>query len=189
MSSPELIIFTGPMFGGKTSRLLAAVERYQYQKKKILCFKPDMDDRYNKESIVTHSSSQSTLQVQRVSSGQDICTIVDTMGTPDVIAVDEAFMIPGAAQSLINLYFQGVTVLVSSLQLSYECKPFEEMQQLLPYATRVEVCPAVCAKCDRDAFYTHRKVSGDETLMIGGVNMYEPLCYYHYKEFVNVSSD
>ena len=31
MKSPELKIFTGPMFGGKTTRMLAALERYQYQ--------------------------------------------------------------------------------------------------------------------------------------------------------------
>jgi len=189
MNNPELIIFTGPMFGGKTSRLLAAVDRYQYQKKNILCFKPAIDDRYDEKSIVTHSNSQLTRRVQRIRTGHHIQKAIRDEGVPDIVAVDEVFMIPGAAQSLIQLYFQGVTVLVSSLQLSFEGKPFDEMQQLLPYATRVEVCPAVCAKCDRDALYTHRKVSGDKTLMVGGVNMYEPLCYYHYKELVNVSLD
>lgn len=189
MNSPEIIVFTGPMFGGKTSRLLAAVERYQYQKRNILCFKPAIDDRYDKGSIVTHSNSHLTCRVERVQTGQDILDAVSLSGKPDIIAVDEAFMIPGSAKSLIQLYFEGVTVLVSSLQLSYEGKPFEELQQLLPYATRVEICPAVCARCDRDAHYTHRKIAGDETLMIGGVNMYEPLCYYHYKDLVDVSSD
>ena len=189
MNNPELIVFTGPMFGGKTSRLLASVDRYKYQKKNILCFKPAIDDRYSKETIVTHSNSQIPWRVQRVTTGQEILDTVALEGKPDIIAVDEAFMIPGSASSLIKLYFEGVTVLVSSLQLSYEGKPFEEIQQLLPYATRMEICPAVCAKCDRDAFYTHRKVSGDKTLMVGGVNMYEPLCYYHYKELVSVSPD
>ena len=36
MRDPEFIIFTGPMFGSKTTRLLAAVDRYRYQNKKII---------------------------------------------------------------------------------------------------------------------------------------------------------
>ena len=28
---PEFIIFTGPMFGSKTTRLIAAVDRFRYQ--------------------------------------------------------------------------------------------------------------------------------------------------------------
>lgn len=189
--NPELIVFTGPMFGGKTSRLLAAVDRYQYRNKYVLCFKPEIDDRYDKESIVTHTNTYKE-GVLTVKTGEDIIDVVNYLSTDstpaEIVAVDEVFMIPGAAKSLLQLYFKGVTVLVSSLQLSYEGKPFEEVTQLLPYATRIEVCPAVCARCDKDAYYTHRKVSGNETLMIGGVNIYEPLCYHHYNEVVSVSN-
>lgn len=190
--NPELIVFTGPMFGGKTSKLLASVDRYQYRNKYVLCFKPEIDDRYDKKSIVTHTNTYKD-GVLAVKVGQDILDVVEYLrcadnSEVDIVAVDEVFMIPGVAKSLLELYFRGVTVLASSLQLSYEGKPFDEVSQLLPYATRIEVCPAVCAQCDKDAYYTHRKVSGDETLMIGGVNMYEPLCYHHYKEVVkNVS--
>ena len=43
MISPEFIIFTGPMFGSKTTKLLAAVDRYVYQNKVIMAFKPKLD--------------------------------------------------------------------------------------------------------------------------------------------------
>jgi len=50
---PEFIIYTGPMFSGKTSRLLASIERYKYQNRSVLVFKPRMDTRYEDERIVT----------------------------------------------------------------------------------------------------------------------------------------
>ena len=182
--SPELIVFTGPMFGGKTSRLLAAVDRYQYQKRNILCFKPIADDRYEDNHIMTHSGLKRDVVLVR--SGEDIANVVNYLTgdevEPDVIAVDEVFMIPDVADSLIDLFMRGKTILASSLQLSYEGLPFKEMQRLLPYATKIEVCPAVCAKCNRDAHYTHRKVEGNETLMVGGGDIYEPLCHKHYKK-------
>tara|TARA_Y100000310_G_C20553214_1_gene749183 strand:+ start:102 stop:677 length:576 start_codon:yes stop_codon:yes gene_type:complete len=181
--SPELIVFTGPMFGGKTSRLLAAIDRYQYQKRNILCFKPIVDDRYESNHIATHSGLKKDVVLVR--SGEDITNVVNYLTgetEPEVIAVDETFMIPDVADNLIDLFMRGKTILVSSLQLSYEGKPFKEMQKLLPYATKIEVCPAVCVKCKRDAHYTHRKVEGNETLMVGGGDIYEPLCHKHYKK-------
>ena len=55
MISPEFIIFTGPMFGSKTTKLLAAVDRYVYQNKVIMAFKPKLDDRYSGGEISTHN--------------------------------------------------------------------------------------------------------------------------------------
>ena len=41
-------MFVGPMFGSKTTRLIAALDRYKYQGKRIAAFKPFIDERYSK---------------------------------------------------------------------------------------------------------------------------------------------
>ena len=51
---PVFKIYTGPMFGSKTTQMLACVDRYRYQNKKVLAFKPKMDVRYQEEKIQTH---------------------------------------------------------------------------------------------------------------------------------------
>ncbi|NDE16675.1 hypothetical protein EBZ80_17260 [bacterium] len=53
--NPKFVVFCGPMFSGKSSRLLAALDRYRYQHKRIVVFKPLMDDRYSVGEVVTHS--------------------------------------------------------------------------------------------------------------------------------------
>ena len=67
---PELKIFTGPMFGGKTTRMLAALERYNYQHRSTMLFKPAIDKRYSEEKVVTHKGQEHTSVL--VSSGQEI---------------------------------------------------------------------------------------------------------------------
>ena len=173
----ELKIYTGPMHGGKTTRLLAALERYTYQKKKVKLFKPAIDNRFSIEDVVTHSGI--AWNAFRVRNVRDIIrNAVDA----DVVAVDEMFMIPDCAEGLLYLYAQGKTVLVSTLQLSYEPKPFREVEKLMPWATSIEICPAVCTKCDKDAHYTRRLGDSKKQIEIGGAESYEPLCFEHYTE-------
>ena len=184
-NNPEFVIFTGPMFGGKTTKLLSSIERYKYQNKKIYTFKPKIDERYSSSQIVTHWGGK--VDSMRVSSGLDINYILDQVDKRDiVVAVDEAFMIPGSADCLIELFKKGSTVLISTLQLASAGTPYEEIRKMMPWATKVEVCPAVCTVCGLDAFYTS-KIGGkpEDEIEVGGSDLYEPRCWKHYDK-INV---
>ena len=173
-------MFVGPMFGGKTTKLLSAIDRYKYQGRTILAFKPDVDERYSREEIVTHWGHK--LDASRISDGAAISRKVYELGQKHcVVAVDEAFMIPGCGEHLVSLFKLGHTVLVSSLQLSSDFTPYEEMQVMMPFATKIEVCPAVCSSCGSDAHYT-LKTGGrsDHRIEVGGPEMYQPKCFLHF---------
>ena len=177
---PELIIFLGPMFGGKTTAMLSALERYKYQQRHVYAFKPRIDDRFSKDEIVSHMGWK--ISATQISTGPELIREL-MLQVPDgeisensVVAVDELFMIPNVAEELIWLYKNNVTVVASTLDLSSACKPFDEVAQLLPWATKIKKCPAVCSVCQRDAFYTWRKQDTDEEILVGGVELYEPRC-------------
>lgn len=183
----EFVIFTGPMFGGKTTKLLSAIDRYSYQKRKIFAFKPALDKRYAPGYIVTHTGGK--VGAKLVASGMEIFTAVNGYEGPGiyeprktaVIAVDEAFMIPGCGETLVHLFRRGHTILASSLQLSSNGLPYDELSAMMPYATKVEVCPAVCTECGVDAYYTE-KVGGrsDHEIEVGGSDLYQPRCVAHF---------
>ncbi len=59
--------------------------------------------------------------------------------------------------------------------------PFEEGKDMMPYATRIEVCPAVCPVTGRDAYYTERKRSDLGEIAVGGKELYSPVCWEHAK--------
>ena len=177
LRDPEFIIFTGPMFGSKTTKMLAALERFSYQNMNVLAFKPQMDNRYTDDEISTHSGMRFPAQV--VISGEDILKMTK-LHDPDIVGVDEAFMIDGCASALLELFRHGKTIVVSSLQLSASGNVFSEVQDIMPWATKIEVCPAVCPITGRDAYYTHHKIEGLEEIAIGGAEYYEPRCWEHY---------
>lgn len=169
MTQPKLMVFTGPMFGSKTTKMLTVLERASYQNRNVIAFKPKMDERYATGQIVTHAGLR--FDAHNVQTGEEIENLSQDY---DVIGVDEAFMIEGSAKALVNLYKRGKTVAVSSIQLSASGNPFEEIRDLLPWATDIEVCPAVCVMSGKDAYYTVRKSEGLSEIEVGGSETYEP---------------
>ena len=133
-----------------------------------------MDDRYASSHIVTHAGLK--FKAYNVRDGADI---LEMSKDYDVVGVDEAFMIEGAAKALLSLYRNGKTVVVSSIQLSASGQAFDEISELLPWATKIEVCPAVCVKSGCDAYYTVRKSAGSSEIEVGGSEMYEPRAWSH----------
>ena len=85
------------------------------------------------------------------------------------------------AKVLIDLFRKGVTVIVSSLQLSSWAEPFEEMKEILPWATKIEICPAVCPITGRDAYYSFCKHDRRDGILVGGAESYEPRSFEHHK--------
>lgn len=179
MKSPEFIVFCGPMGGGKTSSLLAYVDRCKYQKKSVVIFKPALDTRYSKTCIVSHGGWQANAIV--IASVNEMYAHVANLDTkPDVIGFDEVFMLEGIADALIWLFKEGITIVASSLDISYQGKPFKEVERILSWSTRVEKCAAVCTVCGCDAYYTHKKIWNDNEIEVGGLDLYESRCFEHH---------
>jgi len=176
MSDPKFIIFTGPMYGSKTTKLLASIDRFSRQKKNVIAFKPKIDNRYAESFIQSHNGGK--FEACQVSSGEELWNqlkeheINNTINY-DVIAVDEAFMIEDCARTLIELFRIGYTIIVSSIQLDANFLPFEEIMKMMPYATQIEICPAVCPVTGNDAYYTMAKFDY-KGVTVGGDVLYEP---------------
>jgi len=158
---------------------MATVDRYRYQSRNVIAFKPCMDDRYDASDIVTHNGGK--IPAVTVKNAGDIYKhLAESDEIYDVVAVDEAFLIEGVAGVLLWLYSKGVTIVVSTLDLSAASNPFDEVQKMLPWATHIEKCPAVCPVCGKDAYYTYKKNDDGIEIAIGGAELYEPRCFEHH---------
>ena len=181
----ELALYTGPMFSSKTTRLLQKIDRLHYQGKTTLSFKPKMDDRYSVDGvIVTHNDAH--VKCFQVENGEEILKIVASSNTDiDCVAVDEIFMIPGAASACIKLFKKGYSVFISSIELNFLGEPFEEVKEIMPYCTEIVKCTAVCTVCKKDARYTSKKIqyslsNANVKIQVGGEELYEPRCQAHH---------
>jgi thymidine kinase len=148
----------------------------KFQSKHVVAFKPFIDERYSSNEIVTHSGLRWPARVVRTGDEMIERLLADAT-QPDVVALDEAFMLSGAADALIWLYRQGVSVVVSTLDMSSKCVPFPEVTKMMPWATEIRKCSAVCTLCGADAYYSHRKtIDPDDDVWVGGLDIYDPRC-------------
>jgi thymidine kinase len=168
------------MFSGKTTKLLDRIDKAKYKKEHVVVFKPSMDKRYSTTQITSHSGM--SIDAIQIETGSDLVDYIlsSKVEQCDIIAVDEAFMINGLADALNFFYRHGKDIYVSTLDLSSSCKPFKEAQDILPYATRIEKCVAVCTYCGSDAQYTYKKIDDGNVISIGGHEKYEPRCWSHH---------
>ena len=49
-------VITGPMFSGKSEELIRRLKRAQIAKRRVACFKPELDVRYHRNAIASHSA-------------------------------------------------------------------------------------------------------------------------------------
>src|SRR5882757_7057623 len=52
----RLEVITGPMFSGKSEELIRRLKRARIARQRVACFKPDIDLRYHRTSIASHSA-------------------------------------------------------------------------------------------------------------------------------------
>jgi len=189
----ELILYTGPMFSSKTTKLLMEADKRQYQKQKIVSFKSRMDDRYSVfGEIITHNFNK--LPAHLVSTGDEIINKIvelEDISDIDAVIIDELFLITGGADACVKLFKKGYNVIIASIDLSFTGEPFEEVKNVMPYCTKIEKCTSVCSVCQKDARYTYKKNSVKhvesfksddrlEQIQVGGSELYEARCQLHH---------
>ena len=73
-------------------------------------------------------------------------------------------------------------VIVAALDATFERKAFGNIIHLLPIAEKVTKLSAVCVVCAKDACFTQRTIKNKEINLIGGGDIYRPVCRRCFKD-------
>lgn len=172
-------VICGPMFAGKTEELLRRVRRLEYAHKKVVSFKPRIDNRYEEDYIVSHNLNK-TICVQ-INKSSDMIPYLDQ--ELDAIVIDEfQFLDSGAIDVALAFKRRGVRVIVTGLDRDFKGEPFNNMPEILAYADSVTKLTAICVKCGEPATCTQRIVDGkpanynDPLIVVGASENYEARC-------------
>jgi thymidine kinase len=65
---------------------------------------------------------------------------------------------------------------IAALDGTFERKPFGDIVNLISMAEKVKKLSAVCVYCTEEAHFTKRIVASKEVQLIGGAEMYKPVC-------------
>lgn len=172
-------VICGPMFAGKSEEIIRRVKRIEYAKKKVLCFKPSIDNRYSKDEIVSHNQNKKKSFV--ITNSSEIYNYIkeDTYA----VVIDEVqFLDNNIVKVCEQLANDGIRVIVGGLDMDFRGEPFPIIAELLSRAENVTKLNAICVKCGENATRTQRIINGipaffeDPIVIIGAKEAYEPRC-------------
>ena len=174
-----LEVISGCMFAGKTEELIRCIKVLEYAKKKIIVFKPQIDNRYSETKVVSHAGS--SVESVSITKASEILEYVkeDT----EVVAIDEVQFLDGDVIEICELLAcRGIRVMVAGLDTDFRGEPFSVMPTLITQAEFVVKLTAVCVKCGAPATRTQRMVNGapanydDPIILVGAQESYEARC-------------
>jgi thymidine kinase len=161
------------MFSGKTEELIRRLKRAQIAKQRVQIFKPRIDDRYDVESIVSHSAQR--LESCAVDRAEEIVQKLHPQ--TQVVGIDEVQFLGADVVTICEaLAERGLRVIVAGLDQDYKGKPFEPMPQLLAVAEFITKELAICVVCGNPANRSQRIVSRSDRVVVGAAGAYEARC-------------
>lgn len=183
-----LHLIVGPMFAGKTTRLLQLVSEHRAAGRVVQLVKSAVDTRYAVDEIVTHDGARAPCEPVDSLRGFQRLIGRSNYQEADVIAIDEAQFIVGLGafcRRAADLH--GKTVIVAGLDGDFRRQKFGEILELIPAADTVEKLSATCERCKaegrappRPAPFTWRTAASRERTLVGGADAYVAVCRDHF---------
>ena len=158
----------GPMYSGKSEELIRRLKRAKIAKQNIVVFKPQIDDRYSKEDVVSHSGD--SIKAIPISDSNQIYDHIDEK--TQVVGIDEVqFFDDNIVDVAIDLADQGIRVIAAG-----------PTPRLLAVSEFVDKIQAICSVCGQPATRSQRLINGkparynDPIIQVGAVESYEARC-------------
>ena len=177
-------VVCGSMFSGKTEELIRRIRRAQFANLDVTIFKPTLDTRDKKNTVVSHD--ETTIDCKTIKRASEIYKLSKTCR---VVGIDEAqFFDDEIVEVCNNLANHGVRVIVAGLDMDYKGVPFKNMANLMATSEYVTKVHAICPKTGGLAQYSYRKTKSKKRILLGKGDEYMPLSRAAYFKKKNKKS-
>ncbi|MBB5342545.1 thymidine kinase [Tunturibacter empetritectus] len=175
----------GPMFSGKSEELIRRLKRARIARQRVACYKPDIDLRYHRTSIASHSSQ--THEACTVTNVEHLkAALLPQLDDIDVIGIDEAQFFDDTILPLtVELVHLGKRIILAGLDTTFNAEPFGPIPALMAIADEVTKLSAVCMVCGAPAIHTQRLGQSQELVLVGAAGLYEARCRTHFEPFLD----
>ncbi|MFH0749686.1 MAG: thymidine kinase [Candidatus Gottesmanbacteria bacterium] len=174
----KLTVIAGPMFSGKTGKLVALVEVFTRMGHTVLTVKPRLDNRYGaKKEIHSHDHRKSKALVV---DGETTETVIEKilMTHADKVIVDEVqfFEKEKIKDVILTLKKKGIHVIAAGLLYDYKRQPFGATPDLVGLADEYLELMAICQKCGSLARHSERMRGTKGVIDVGAADKYIAVC-------------
>ena len=182
----------GCMFSEKSGELInRGIKAQQYEKKKVIAYKPSNDNRFSEDKIVSRIGlSIPAIKIPTIINQDIINQIIKETENIDVVLFDEVqFFNEEIIKLILQLAKNKKRVICSGLTSDFQGEPFITSAKLMAVSDVIDQLYAVCSVCGNHAIYNQRLIDNKVCLdgnkvMIGDKELYEPRCR---KCFINIA--
>jgi thymidine kinase len=176
----ELII--GPMFSGKTSKLIEIYKQCEFCNISVAAINYIGDTRYSETMIASHDMKMIPCiqgsSIGDILNGPNGARNAERLTSSDVILINEGQFfcdIKEHVETWVEQY--GKRVYVCGLDGDFERKPIGGLLGLIPLCDKVNKLTSLCSKCKNGtrAIFSYRVTDEKEQIVIGSSN-YIPVC-------------
>jgi thymidine kinase len=177
-SSGYLELILGPMFSGKTTRLVQHYKKYSYIGKKIAVINYADDTRYHDSLLSTHDKIMIPCIFART-----ISAVKEQIAAADVVLINEGQFFEDIYETVLDMVENlHKIVYICGLDGDFKRNKFGRLLDLIPYSDEITKLSSLCARCKNGApgIFSHRITDETDQVVIGADN-YVPLCRACYK--------
>ncbi len=181
-----LEIILGPMFSGKTSKLLEIYKQYEYCNVATLVINHSMDTRYHETKMSTHNKEMIPCKQCNTlySLLEPSCESDDppmNLDSCSVVLINEAQFFPDLLDFVTMLLAKGKRVYLCGLDGDYKRQKFGTILDLIPLCDKVTKLKSLCGICKNGtcAIFSMRMCEDTQQTLIGSDN-YVPVCRMCY---------
>ena len=195
--SGYLEIILGPMFSGKTSRLVEIFKQCKFCNMSVAVINHCIDNRYDDELLSTHDKIMiPCIKTERLFDiwtdsidMEDNVAVIPRIkdkfkvATSDVILINEGQFFPDLEEFVKCLLSENKQVYICGLDGDFERKKFGQILDLIPLCDKVHKLSSLCSLCKNGTkgIFSMRLTSEKEQTVVGSEN-YIPVCRTCYEK-------
>ncbi len=185
MLQGSLHVCIGPMYAGKTTKLIETYEDMLSEDKKTIVLTHSSEIRYSIEKLSTHDEQHISC-FKYGSIDAFIREKKEDIDSVDSILIDEAQFFPDLFDKVLYMVNKmNKHVYVFGLDGDFQRNKFGQVLDLIPQCDTVEKLHSTCNVCREPAIFSHRTCDSDEQVLVGSQDAYQPLCRQCYNSKQN----
>jgi thymidine kinase len=179
--SGYLEVILGPMFSGKTSKLVEIYKQYSFCNIPILVINHSEDTRYSDTEMMTHDRVKlECIQSNTIDTVLNEYIHLFKRNEPLAVIINEGQFFPDLYSTVHRMVFEfNASVYVAGLDGDFKQEKFGQILDLIPICDKVFKLHSLCVKCKdgTNAIFSHRiNRECHDQKQIGSDEAYIPLC-------------
>jgi thymidine kinase len=192
-STGYLELFVGPMFSGKTSKLLEVYKQYKFCNVPVAVINHSADTRYHESMLSTHDKvmipciqTSQLLPLWNYSTldgtFDDECEMHMLLRQAEVILINEGQFFDDLQPCVLQMLSEKKKVYIAGLDGDFERKKFGSLLDLIPLCDKVTKLTSLCSICKNGTpgIFSLRLTQEKQQMLIGSDN-YIPVCRHCYE--------